>query len=397
MKLLFVADGRSPTALSWISHYTQSDDEIHLVSSFPCELLAGLASFRVIPVAMSQLQSGQASRQSLLKKIIPVGLRTRLRQSLGPLTLSRAAERLRVVIDGLQPDLIHAMRIPYEGMLAALALENENQDEKHIPLLVSVWGNDFTLHANATPQMAELTRRALQRADALHTDCQRDQRLAQVWGFNLAKPAIVLPGGGGIRLDVFNPGETALTKRESVVINPRGFRAYVRNDTFFQAIPRVLAIQPEVRFLCPSMQAESQAQLWVSESGIEPAVDLLPFQTRQEMAELYRRSQVVASLTTHDGTPNTLLEALACGCFPVVGDLESLREWVTDGENGFLVDPSDPQAVAIAILSALSNPNLRKSAKAINHDLIQQRAEYGEVMRQARIFYQTVLSIRRSK
>jgi glycosyltransferase involved in cell wall biosynthesis len=115
------------------------------------------------------------------------------------------------------------------------------------------------------------------------------------------------------------------------------------------------------------------------------------------MAELYRRSQVVASLTTHDGTPNTLLEALACGCFPVVGDLESLREWVTDGENGFLVDPSDPQAVAIAILSALSNPNLRKSAKAINHDLIQQRAEYGEVMRQARIFYQTVLSIRRSK
>ena len=50
-----------------------------------------------------------------------VGLRTTLRQWLGPLTLPGAARRLRTLIDHLQPDLIHAMRIPYEGMLAALA------------------------------------------------------------------------------------------------------------------------------------------------------------------------------------------------------------------------------------------------------------------------------------
>ena len=397
MKLLFVADGRSPTALSWIDHFIRNGDEVHLVSSFPCQPAPGLASFQVVPVAMSQVQGEQqgGGRQSLLRKLIPLGLRTRLRQWLGPLTLPKAARQLRVAIDTIRPDLVHAMRIPYEGMLTALAYELEagNPAGQHRPpLVISVWGNDFTLHAASTRWMAEYTRRALQQADALHTDCQRDQRLAQEWGYDAQKPAVVLPGGGGIRTDVFNPGESGITQREAVVINPRGFRAYVRNDTFFQSIPQILAQLPQARFLCPTMQDEAQAQQWVADYQIIESVELLPFQSRQQMAELYRRAQVVVSLTTHDGTPNTLLEALACGCFPVVGDLESLREGVKVGENGLLVDPSDAQAVAQAVVKALSNPALCEQAVLISQQLIRERAEHGEVMRQARAFYQSLCS-----
>jgi hypothetical protein len=41
--------------------------------------------------------------------------RTAARQWLGPLTLGRPARRLRSFIDQIQPDLVHAMRIPFEG------------------------------------------------------------------------------------------------------------------------------------------------------------------------------------------------------------------------------------------------------------------------------------------
>ena len=41
------------------------------------------------------------------------------------------------------------------------------------------------------------------------------------------------------------------------------------------------------------------------------------------MAALFRQAQVMLSITTHDGTPNTLLEGLASGCFPIAGDIES--------------------------------------------------------------------------
>ena len=77
--------------------------------------------------------------------------------------------------------------------------------------------------------------------------------------------------------------------------------------------------------------------------------------SHDDMAAQFRRAQIVASPSLHDGTPNTLLEGIACGCFPVAGDLESIREWITPKENGLLFDPKDPQSIAAALISALEN------------------------------------------
>jgi len=243
--------------------------------------------------------------------------------------------------------------------------------------------------------MRRYTHLALQRADALHTDCYRDQRLAQKWGFEAEKPAVVLPGGGGVQGDIFYPALvddrdadiSAHPEDRPVIINPRGFRAYVRNDTFFKAIPLILAHKPLARFVCPAMAEEAQAQRWLKDLGICGAVDLLPHQTREQMADLFRGSQVVVSVTTHDGTPNTLLEGLACGCFPVVGDIESLREWITPEVNGLLVDPSDYKALARAVVDALEQTEMRAKARGHNLALVAARAEYGKVMVQAEAFY----------
>jgi glycosyltransferase involved in cell wall biosynthesis len=286
----------------------------------------------------------------------------------------------------VQPDLVHAMRIPYEGMLAALA-------NPSAPLLVSVWGNDFTLHAPSTPLMGRATRQALKRASALHSDCQRDIRLAHQWGLPAGSPSIVLPGAGGIQTDLFFPPEKGLRDLSTFsIVNPRGVRAYIRNDTFFKAIPHVLKNFPQARFLCPSMAEEPQATQQVRALGLEAHVDLLPHLTRPQMADLFRHAHVVVSPSTHDGTPNTLLEAMACGCFPVVGDLESLREWITPGQNGLLVDAGDPLALAEAVQQALKDPLLRQQAQDRNIALIAERAAYDTVMPTAAAFYASLVA-----
>jgi glycosyltransferase involved in cell wall biosynthesis len=180
-------------------------------------------------------------------------------------------------------------------------------------------------------------------------------------------------------------------KFANTVINPRGYRAYVRNDTFFKAIPRVLAVRPGVRFLCPTMADEPQARRWVTELGIADNVHLLPRQTRHQMAELFRSARLVVSPSTHDGTPNTLLEAMACGCLPVAGDIESLREWITPGHNGLLFDPADPQALADAILVGLEQDELYMRAREYNWELVVERAAYYGVMQTAEKFYLQLL------
>jgi glycosyltransferase involved in cell wall biosynthesis len=298
------------------------------------------------------------------------------------LTLRRSAQRLREFINEVKPDLVHAKRIPYEGMLPADAYECT-------PWVDSIWGNDFSMNAPSTPQMRHYTKWTMSLADGLHSDCQRDVRLAKQWGFSVDKPSLVAPGIGGIRSDVFYPPETLV--EEPVVLNPRGVRPYVRNDSFFKAITLVLAKHTNAKFLCTGMEGEAQAVQWTKELGIEQAVELLAPIPNAEMADLYRRAQILVSPSIHDGTPNTLLEGMACGCFPVAGDLESIREWITSNENGLLFDTTNPGSIADAIIDGIENQNLREKAAGLNGEIISARAEYKNNMERAKDFYQSIV------
>ena len=75
----------------------------------------------------------------------------------------------------------------------------------------------------------------------------------------------------------------------------------------------------------------------------------------------------------------------------MAGDLESIREWITDGDNGLLVDPNSPQALADAIIAALEDAPLREQARGRNLAIIAARAEHQAVMTRAEIFYNELI------
>jgi glycosyltransferase involved in cell wall biosynthesis len=381
MRLLFVADGRSPIAINWIRYFAERGDDVYLATTFASTPDLPLRGLEFTPVAYSG--SRRAMGRAASAASLGAGLRTTLRRLLGPLTVSRSSRRLRDLIKRVHPDLVHAMRIPFEGMLAADAYSGA-------PLLVSVWGNDLTLHAPATWLMRDYTTWTLQVANGLHADCQRDIRLSRQWGFETTKPTLVVPGSGGIRTGVFHPPSTPA--EEPVVFNPRGSRAYVRNDVWFQAISLVLARRPDARFVCASLAGDRQALGWIKKLGLADSVQLLPPASHDEMAGFFQRAQVAVSPTVHDGTPNSLLEAMACGCLPVASNLESVREWIADGRNGLLVDPTSPQNLADAILEALNRAPLRHQAADLNRTIIAERAEYSLCMRQSDAFYRRLIS-----
>lgn len=384
MRLLFVTDARSPISRNWMRYFAERGDEVFVASTFDCDLDFPIKRLEFTPVAFSSAKKRTSAPSSASSRTL--NLRTQIRQWLGPLTIPASAPKLRAFIREVQPDIIHAMRVPYEGMLTASALQGL---VTRPTFLVSIWGNDFTLHAPSTPLMRMHTRRVMQSVDALHADVERDVRLARQWGLGEDKATLVAPGSGGVRSDVFYP--PAEPVKESVIINPRGVRPYVRNDSFFKAVPLVLAKRPDAKFVCSSMQGEAQALTWVRELGIEGAVELLPPVPFLEMGDVFRGAQIVVSPSVHDGTPNSLIEAMACGCFPIAGDLESIREWITPAQNGLLVDATDPQSIADAILLGLEREDLRREAAGLNMNIISAKADYERTMERVVEFYQAVM------
>lgn len=404
MHILLVADGRSPITLRWLDNLRELGLTFSLVSTFPCPPPPDAAHFAVLPVAFSGLAGGQAvssagagggKAATSARRRWVAGLRRillPLRYRLAPLSLPRSARRYRQALAAIQPDVVHALRIPFEGILA-LATPEE------LPLAVSIWGNDLTLHAPATPQMSRWTRAVLQRADGLHADAARDLRLARAWGFAQDRPCLLIPTSGGIDLQRMQKGlqplpgelEARIPPHEWMVINPRGVRAYTCTAAFFQSIPLVLQHHPHTVFVCPAMQGEQEAEKWKRRLNLDERVILLPPLPQAQLWGLFARSAVSVSVTTHDGTPNTLLEAMACGSFPVAGDLESLREWITPGVNGLLVEGHKADSIAAAVVQALSSPQLLQQAAEFNRRLIAERAEVQQMRLRLKEFYDRVV------
>ena len=416
MRLCFLVDYRSPIARNWIAHFS-SRHEVHVLSTFPVDAAdRGLASFHVVPVAFGALATHPGARRyfaatasgpsrsgtrTVAHRVASVGASV-VREILpwiAPLDVARYAGRVRAIVRDLAPDLVHAMRIPYEGMLGARALEGSE-----IPLMMSVWGNDFTLFASRYPLTGRATRRALARVDVLHTDCQRDLRLARRWGWDPRRPGIVLPGSGGVQPELFYPGPASQATRERwsvpagrpVIFNPRGFRpGYVRTDVFFAAMERLLSENAGPIIMCAAMAGNPVAEDWRTRLGPRAgSVRLLPAVDRPTMAELFRLADITVSPSTHDGSPNTLLEGMACGAFPVAGNIESVREWIEDGRNGILCNPTRPDDLLHAVQRALADPARRERAARDNQVLIANRADYHTVMSTAERCYEAMITAR---
>ncbi|MEJ2888597.1 glycosyltransferase family 4 protein [Actinomycetospora aeridis] len=97
----------------------------------------------------------------------------------------------------------------------------------------------------------------------------------------------------------------------------------------------------------------------VTELGLDEHVTQLGYTAYEDAHEVYRRGDVFVSPTYAEGFSNTVLEAMATGLPVVSTDVVGVRDCVRDGENGLLVPPKDPGALADAIVRVLDDPDLR--------------------------------------
>jgi glycosyltransferase involved in cell wall biosynthesis len=135
-----------------------------------------------------------------------------------------------------------------------------------------------------------------------------------------------------------------------------GRLAPVKNHALFlQAARRVLDALPEARFALVGdgeLRADLEAQ--VDALGLREAVFFTGWQ--KAVAPVVADSDVLVISSVNEGTPFTVIEAMAAGCPVVSTAVGGVPDFLNHGELGALVPSGDADALAAAIVRTLRQP-----------------------------------------
>jgi glycosyltransferase involved in cell wall biosynthesis len=110
--------------------------------------------------------------------------------------------------------------------------------------------------------------------------------------------------------------------------------------------------------------AYESLQAQIEQLGLTDCVRLRSAVTQDQLRDIYRGARVFALPCQimedgdRDGFPNVLAEAMAMGVPVVSTAISGIPEMIDDGVHGLLVQPRDPQALALALRRVLTEPAL---------------------------------------
>lgn len=298
---------------------------------------------------------------------------------------------VRRIVRDLRPDVLHAHYVASTGWLGAAA--------GYHPFLVTAWGSDLLVNVQRSAVQRQLARWVLRSADYATCVSQGLAAAARQLG---AKPQRLEVAPWGVDTAVFRPADDrdALRQRLGMdraltVISVRSLKPVYNPLVIADAFALVAQQAPDVRFVVRTHNSDAdllaEFQRRIAAAGATDAVSYAGDLTDDRaIAEGYAASDIAVSVPRSDGTPSSVLEAMACGAAPVLSDLPSLREWVVSEQEGLFVAAGDAGALTAAVLRLVRDETLRGRLAANSVAAIRARGDRDALMQRAEAIYQAL-------
>lgn len=160
----------------------------------------------------------------------------------------------------------------------------------------------------------------------------------------------------------------------SRVMYSKGIREYLA------ACEQVKEKYPHVR--CMLLGACEGIQDSLSEQDLQSYIErgiIEHFGETDRVADYYRQCSVYILPSYREGTPRTVLEAMAMGRAVITTDAPGCRETVIDGKTGFLVPAKDAAAVAEKMIRFIENPALIETMGQESHLYCKEKFDVNKV------------------
>ena len=363
------------------------DEPFLLIASFPGSLIqfrgplidALLEAGKDVHVAVPDLAPGGEVAVALANKGVRVHSIPLQRTGLNPIRDLRLLLSLVALMLRLRPRFVlsYTIKPVVYGSIAAWLV-----GVKHRFALVTGLGYAFTGTASGKRALLRrliqsLYRFALKRTHRVFFQNPDDQALFRELGLlSHATPSSVVNGSG---VDVAEYSVAPLPDRPCFLLIARllgdkGVREYA------QAAQIVKAVYPEVVFRLvgwiddnPDAITQRELDQWVDSGFLEFLGRLGDVRPAISDCSVY----VLPSY--REGTPRTVLEAMAMGRAVITTDAPGCRETVVDGDNGFLVPVKDVDALAAAMMKMIDTPGLAASMGERSRRIAEEKYDVHKV------------------
>ena len=262
----------------------------------------------------------------------------------------RLLRDLKRVLREIKPDVVHAGPVQTAAWLTAKA--------GFRPLVTMSWGSDLLQDADSTSRLRKATEYTLARSAALIGDCRAVREKAVSFGFDDQR-IVTFPWG--VNLDDFSPvkDDGGLRERagwgdEFVILHNRSWEAVYGVDVFARAFALAAQQRPELRlFLLGNGSLAAQIRQIFLSGDVQDRVQFVGQVGQERLPMYYRAADLYVSASHSDGSSVSLMEALASGLPSLVSDIPGNREWVVQGEQGWLFPDGDAQGLAGGMITAL--------------------------------------------
>ena len=293
------------------------------------------------------------------------------------------------ILKDIKPDMVHSF-ILQKSCLPILENMKRHRDIKWV---YSSWGSDLYNKNNKPNYKLEL-KSVLSEVDYLFTDCKRDYNISIEYGFK-GDFLGVFPGGGGFKY----------TEYEAEYIKPLNERRIILVKGYQGDLGRSITVLKALSLLTDELKnrkvvvfgADEEVQRYINgnkkfsefEIQVFPKKDFLP---HEEILKLMGKALIYIGNSVSDGMPNTLLEAIVMGAFPIQSNPgNATEEVIMHQKNGLLISNcEDVIHIKNLILIASNSSGLIEAAFRTNQNDLKPKFEYERLKNHVLKAYKTI-------
>jgi glycosyltransferase involved in cell wall biosynthesis len=252
--------------------------------------------------------------------------------------LFATVKEIKKQINLFEPSVIHIHQSNSYALYTLLANKKET-----IPTVLTAWGSDVLLLPKTSFLLRKMVQFNLRKADFLTSDST----------FMAEEMKKLVPLKNEILIANFGIDVTPLScEKENIVYSNRLHKKLYRVDKIIDAFVRFKKneVSENWRLVIAATGVETESLKQKVESlGLQNDIDFVGWIQKEENELWYSKAKIWVSIPESDATSISLLEAMACGCLPVVSDLPANREWIESGINGIVVEDLDSDFISEAL------------------------------------------------